>query len=228
MSRRFLWVLPALALSACAPSKDPVARGAARFTSLGCVTCHRVGERGGGQAGPDLTTVGLRQSAAWLDLWLKDPAAWKPGTTMLNFKLKDDVRADLVAYLQSLKGDAYRVKRPWDTTAVKADPLKRGEMIYNRAGCVACHGDRGRGGFPNNNVIGNAVPGLKHARDGFSVPELKERILLGRRPEPADPAGPPPLVAMPAWKDFLTEDEIDALVTYLHSLAPPKADDWAE
>ncbi|MBK9430832.1 MAG: c-type cytochrome [Elusimicrobia bacterium] len=91
--RRALWILIPFALSACAPSKDPAARGAARFAALGCVTCHRVGERGGGQAGPDLTTVGIRHSAAWLDLWLKDPSAWKLGTTMPNLKLKDDVRA---------------------------------------------------------------------------------------------------------------------------------------
>ncbi|MBK6879978.1 MAG: cytochrome c [Elusimicrobia bacterium] len=226
--RRALWILIPFALSACAPSKDPAARGAARFAALGCVTCHRVGERGGGQAGPDLTTVGIRHSAAWLDLWLKDPSAWKLGTTMPNLKLKDDVRADLVAYLQSLNGEPYRATRPWNAPGVKADPRKRGEMIYNRVGCVACHGDRGRGGFPNNNVVGSAVPGLKHARDGFSVPELKERIRLGRRPEPADPTRPPPWVEMPGWKDFLSEDELDALVTYLHSLAPPKADDWAE
>lgn len=223
-----LFLTAAVVLSACAPSKDPVVRGGARFTSLGCVTCHRVGERGGGQAGPDLTAVGLRHSAEWLDLWLKDPPAWKPGTTMQNFKLKDNVRADLVAYLMSLRGETYQQKRPWDGPAVKGDPLKRGEMIYNRAGCVACHGDRGKGGFPNNNVVGNAIPGLKHARDGFTPAELKERILKGRRPEPADPNGPPPLIRMPAWEGFLTEEEIDVLIAYLNSLAPPKADDWAE
>jgi hypothetical protein len=55
-------------------------RGASRFVGLGCVSCHRVGERGGGQAGPDLTTTGLRHSKEWLDLWMKAPKEWKPNT----------------------------------------------------------------------------------------------------------------------------------------------------
>jgi hypothetical protein len=58
-----------LLLAACGKPKDPVARGKAYFVGLGCITCHRVGDRGGGQAGPDLTFVGYRKSPEWMDLW---------------------------------------------------------------------------------------------------------------------------------------------------------------
>ncbi|MBK8576509.1 MAG: cytochrome c [Elusimicrobia bacterium] len=212
--------LSAIVLSACTSASDPVSRGKSRFVGMGCLTCHRVGERGGGQAGPDLTTVGLRHSAQWLDQWMKNPKEWKPDTAMPTYNVGDDVRAELVAYMDTLKGKEYRDHPPWNSGKLKADPEKRGERIYSRTGCGACHGPRGKGGYPNNNVVGHQIPSLALVRDGFTREELKERIAQGRRPEPADPAQPPPLVVMPPWKDFLTEDEMEDLITYLFSLRP--------
>jgi mono/diheme cytochrome c family protein len=226
---RFLcFILVLVSSAACSSAQDPVARGRARFVGLGCSACHRVGGQGGGQVGPDLTTVGLRHSADWLDRWMKDPKGWKPDTTMPAYKLKDEVRAELVAYLLNLTGDAYRQNPPWNAGTLRADPEKRGEMIYNRVGCAACHGPRGAGGFPNNNVVGNKIPSLTFARDGFSREELKDRIALGRRPEPADRSQPAPLIEMPAWGRFLAEDEMKDLISYLYSLrpAPKPGDQW--
>ena len=228
---RKVFLLIALStLAACQRASDPVARGKAYFVGLGCITCHRVGDKGGGQAGPDLTYVGFRKSSEWLDLWLKDPHAWKPGTAMPNFKLKDPVRQDLVAYMVSLKGEQYRQNPPWNAPDLKADPVKRGEVIFNKAGCVGCHGAAGAGGFPNNNVVGGKIPSLTLVADGYSKEELKERIRDGKTSDPADPAAPAPMIKMPAWRDVLQDDELDALVEYLYSLRPaPKAgDDWAE
>jgi mono/diheme cytochrome c family protein len=223
-----LMFILAVFLTACTTAKDPVSRGKARFVGMGCLTCHRVGDQGGGQAGPDLTTVGLRHSKEWLDLWMRAPQEWKPGTTMPNYKIEEDVRADLIAYMMTLKGDDYRNHPPWNSAKLKADPEKRGERIYNRVGCVACHGVRGRGGYPNNNVVGLQIPSLTLVRDGFSHDELKQRIALGRRPEPADSHQPAPLVVMPAWGRYLTEDEMEDLITYLYSLRPADhpVEDW--
>lgn len=219
-----------LLLVACASAKDPVSRGKARFIGMGCVTCHRVGDQGGGQAGPDLTTVGLRHSAEWLDLWMRSPPAWKPDTTMPNFKMTDDVRSEIVAYMETLKGDDYRSRPPWNSAKLRSVPEKRGEVIYTRGGCIACHGARGAGGYPNNNVVGNQIPSLAMVRDGFTRDELKQRIALGRRPEPADPAQPAPLVVMPAWGQYLTEDEMEDLITYLYSLRPAEKpmEEWEQ
>ncbi len=219
-----------LCLVACSSAKDPVSRGKARFIGMGCATCHRVGGQGGGQAGPDLTTVGLRHSAEWLDRWMRSPQEWKPGTSMPNFQMTDAVRGELVAYMGTLQGADYRDRPPWNSAPLKSAPEKRGEMIYNRVGCIACHGARGEGGFPNNNVVGSQIPSLALVRDGFTRDELKQRIALGRRPEPADPAQPAPLVVMPAWGQYLTEDEMEDLVTYLYSLRPAgkPVDDWGQ
>lgn len=204
-------------------------RGRAYFEGLGCITCHRVGNKGGGQTGPDLTTVGLRKTPEWLDLWLKDPAAWKPGTAMPSYKLKDHVRADLVAYLASLKGELYRQSPPWDRAERMADPVKRGEMLFNRLGCVGCHGDSGQGGYTNNNVVGGKIPALTYTADGYSKEELKTLLRHGRVSIPADPAQPAPMLRMPAWGDYLKDDELDALVEYVFSLRPQSTgqDDWS-
>lgn len=227
--KKALLLIPLFILSACGKPKDPVQRGKAYFVGLGCITCHRVGERGGGQAGPDLTFVGFRKSPEWLDLWLKDPQKWKPGTSMPNFKLTDEVRADLVAYMSSLKGDLYKGdKAPWNHPDLKDDAVKRGEVLFNRVGCVGCHGGNGEGGYVNNNVVGGKIPSLTFAADGYSHEEMHERITKGKVSDPADASLPAPLIQMPAWGQVLTPDEIDALVAYVSSLRPSGGDDWSE
>lgn len=229
--RKWLPLVLLFPIAACqkAPA-DPVARGKAYFVGLGCITCHRVGDKGGGQAGPDLTYIGFRKSPEWLDLWLKDPHSWKPGTSMPNFNLKEPVRQAIVAYMSTLKGDLYRQSPPWNEKSLMEDPVKRGEVIFNRVGCVGCHGAAGKGGYPNNNVVGGKIPSLTNVAEGYSKDELKERIRDGKTSDPADPAAPEPMIAMPAWKEVLKDDEIDALADYLYSLrpAPKKGDDWAE
>src|SRR5256885_8831459 len=99
-------VFLALALGGCgkaAPPKPGPEGGKAVFQAVNCKACHRVGSEGTG-SGPDLTMVGFRKSAAWLDAWLKDPQAWRPGTMMPNPRLSDPARKALVDYLSTLKG----------------------------------------------------------------------------------------------------------------------------
>ncbi len=67
-----------------------------------CIACHSVGGSGG-SVGPALDGVGNRLSAAELDRWLADPPSVKPGTAMPNLGLPDATRAELVAWLATLK-----------------------------------------------------------------------------------------------------------------------------
>ncbi len=198
-----------------------IAKGKAQFVGYGCTTCHRIGKEGGA-LGPDLTTIGFRKSPEWLDLWLKNPPEWKKNTLMPNFYLKDQARKDLVDYLSSLKGNLFRKgEAPWNTRELLQDPVKRGETIFLRVGCVGCHGHSGKGGYPNNNVVGNQIPSLKLVADGFSKEELKNKIFKGSKPVPANSSKEAPYIYMPSWGEYLKEDEIDALVEYLYSLRPP-------
>jgi mono/diheme cytochrome c family protein len=221
------WIFPALllALSACsrqAELTDPLARGERDFNGLGCVKCHVVGDKGNAW-GPDLTMLGFRKSSAWIDQWLKDPHAWNPKTVMPNFNLKPETRADLVAYLSAQKGQAWKVK-PWEAPAAAALPAaERGKIIFNSVGCVSCHAKDGYGGYPNNNVAGGLVNSLTKVTEGYSKPELHQKIKGGVIPIPSDSTQPAPMLQMPKWGDQLSEKEIDAVVEYLYTLGPKGA-----
>jgi mono/diheme cytochrome c family protein len=72
--------------------------GKALFMAKGCVVCHThaVGQRGftGIQTniGPDLTQV--KRPAEYIELWLADPALFKPETLMPNLELeKNEIKA---------------------------------------------------------------------------------------------------------------------------------------
>jgi mono/diheme cytochrome c family protein len=193
--------------------------GAELFDAHNCAACHRLGFRGG-EAGPDLTLVGVRHTRAWIETWLLSPRAWHPGTMMPQQGLSKTDRAELATFLSEQKGQAWGGRRPWDGLT----GLAEGEKIYDRAGCIACHGTKGRGGHPNPGALGGVIPALAPLMATFTADELKAKILNGSTPTPAGAA--PAAIAMPAWKGILRPVELDALTTYLLSLAEgqPKTD----
>lgn len=138
---------PADPLNLPAPAGDR-RRGEVLFRSLGCLACHTHAQglpkaeedetdasanegpsHGPFTVGGDLTLVGKKRSAGWLDLWLKEPATLNPAQQMPVFALSDAERSDLAVYLA---GDAPR-----------AAGLKRMEnasdRLYVAARCGACH-----------------------------------------------------------------------------------------
>lgn len=205
----------ALLLAAAALASGP----AALFDAHGCRSCHKVGYKGG-NAGPDLTFVGHRRPAAWLDKWLASPRHFKPDTRMPEQGLPAADRAALAGWLSRQKGSAWGDVEPWDGVA---DPLRKGAMIYARAGCVGCHGPAGRGGHPNPGAHGGIIPALAPLMGTYTAAELKERVKRGVVPEVHD--GPPAEVDMPGWEGLLDESELDALTAYLLSLAQDQPKD---
>ncbi|MEK7232343.1 MAG: c-type cytochrome [Elusimicrobiota bacterium] len=215
-------LLAALFCAACnqTPPAGPAA-GKAYFAMAGCTSCHKVGDTGSA-VGPDLTLVGHRHSAEWLDLFIKDPQAWKPDTLMPKKLMSDEARNALIGYLKELKGqDWTKGARPWDAPSLMKDPVARGRVIYIRAGCVGCHGGDGLGGYPNNNVQGGLIPSLNKAADVFSKAELIAKIKNGvPQSQKVDAKGATPLIRMPAWSGILDDAELDAVSSYLLNLRP--------
>ena len=208
-------------LAACGQNAtEPAARGEAYFSAYGCVKCHAMGDNGG-TYGPNLSFIGFRKSSQWLDMWLKNPHAWRPQTVMPNFHLNDETRGALVAYLSAQQGQAWdKTGRPWNQPEVMGDSAKRGEILFNKAGCVACHSQNGRGGYPNNNVAGNQIPSLSKVYETYTKTELVAKIRAGVTPTPADPNAPAPMLYMPKWGDRLKDEEISAVADFLISLKP--------
>lgn len=196
----------------------PADAGQAYFKALNCRVCHRIGAEGG-LGGPDLTMVGARRSKEFLDTFLKDPQAWKPGTLMPNPRLSDPARAALVGYLSGLKGQPWGGSKPWKDASLKT-PVERGHVLFARAGCIACHGRGGTGGQPNNNVAGGQIPALDKVASTYTKEELVRKITRGSIPAKKDPAGPEPLVRMPAWGETLSAEEISDVADYVLTLKP--------
>ncbi len=227
--RKRPFVILALLLAAACNQVPPTGPGAGAgkvyFAMAGCASCHKIGENGSA-VGNDLTLVGFRHNAEWLDLFIKDPQAWKKDTLMPNKRISEEARKTIVDYLKELKGQDWpKGGRPWDSTSLIKDGVVRGRVIYNRAGCVGCHGTGGAGGYPNNNVKGGLIPALNKVKDGYNKVELIAKIKKGvPQPQRADPKGPAPMIAMPAWGAMLDAQELDALADYLMTLRPGKAE----
>jgi quinol-cytochrome oxidoreductase complex cytochrome b subunit len=82
--------------------------GRALFQSQQCQGCHKIAGKGGDE-GPDLTTVGLRHSPAWLHSYIELPSRFHPETRMPAFgppALTHEEIEELARYLATLRGGA--------------------------------------------------------------------------------------------------------------------------
>lgn len=88
--------------SSSASSSPAALASAPELAKTVCISCHAVGGRGG-VVGPAFDGQGTRRTAEWLEAWLENPQAVKPGTAMPNLNLSETDRAALVAWLSSLQ-----------------------------------------------------------------------------------------------------------------------------
>ncbi|MFQ5627822.1 MAG: c-type cytochrome [bacterium] len=160
-----------------------------------CVTCHTIGESGG-TVGPILNQISNRRTEEWLRTWLTDPNTIKPNTKMPNFRFSNAEIDRIIAFLADMKRSVDGKK----ILAENSDPVKAGEALFNAYDCYACHriGDEGRFVGPNLTWVG-----IRKSRDWEAV-WLK------------DPLAYKPGTFMPNFN--LSEPEINALTTFLHSL----------
>ena len=113
------------------------------------------------------------------------------------------------------------------------DPmLDRGRQVYEKYSCIACHGAGGAGGVHNVNApTGGMINGLRFVAETYTKEDLVKKILEGVPVVPkADPNGPAPPLAMPAYRGVIGYQELQDLTEYLFSLKPPgakkKGDEW--
>lgn len=178
----------------------------------------------------------------WLRRKLAHPRTLNPGvppeqlpqgeeevfpTVMPFFGFADEDIEALTVYLLSLKADNLPASyvRPAAPTPepAYASAVQRGRAVYEKYGCNACHGLGGVGGRRNpNNGLGEEIPSLLYVKAyyGNNVDALKTVIREGRQPSPrADPHRPNPGLYMPAWKDRIADEDLEALIAYLFALS---------
>ena len=189
----------------------------------------------------------------WLMTKLRNPRTLNPGVTpehlppgeeevfpsaMPHFGLSEQEVEALTVYLLGLTTAdppaSYVTPAALEPAPVYASAVEHGKAVFERYGCTACHGLGGVGGRKNwNGGLGEEAPSLMYVKAyyGNNLDALKELIRTGRQPVPrADAHRPQPGLYMPAWKDRISEEDLDALVAYLLSLADrlPAAPDAAQ
>ncbi len=197
----------------------------------------------------DFTYTGLPKDqwtlANWIRLhFLKDPQELVPGdpralhndepvapSGMPFFDLSEADADALTAYVLGLSRSdripvEYLVPSPARPEPAFASSVQRGRHVYEKYGCAACHGPDAKGGIRNYNYENEVEPDLTKTMGTFTREELKKKIaegvpVVGKK----DPQGPTPPLYMPGWKDKIKGQELEDLVTYLHSIAE-KVEEW--
>ncbi|MFI5396103.1 MAG: cytochrome c [Candidatus Binatia bacterium] len=110
---------------------------------------------------------------------------------------------------------------------VEVTPAERGYRVAVRSGCFNCHGPNGTGGVKNPGSKDGEVPGFGGGTPMMwakSEQDLREYILDGA---PARKRADPnyrqqvlsQLLAMPAFRGFVSAHEVDDLIVYLRAVS---------
>jgi mono/diheme cytochrome c family protein len=175
----------------------------------------RIERRGGGTTMmPNLPLT--RDEIGQLIAYLKYTSAmntegWPPKVEVEGFDHRVQLAHGMVAAAQAAPAPA----APTPAAATE-DPAARGAQLVRDNGCVACHA------IDDKRLVGPGWGGLYEAKvslaDGSTLTAddayLRESI---RQPDAKVVAGYPAGV-MPAYGSLLKDDEIDAIVAYLHTL----------
>jgi mono/diheme cytochrome c family protein len=106
------------------------------------------------------------------------------------------------------------LRRPESTPAI------RGRQLAQQLGCFACHGPEGVGGIADPTAPGGEVPDWQYATAKLFVQseqDIRDWILLGAPSREAQRKAIDdydPIVPMPAYREYLTQSQLDDLVAY--------------
>ncbi len=195
-----------------------VASGAHAFLQFACAQCH--GDRGTGgvsadvpalqQLAPNLTVDQLTSIIVHGAGVADNPD--KPFMPVWKGVISTHQISDLVAYMQA----GFPAVEGAQAAVVPADQgdAVAGAFLYQRFGCINCHGPNGLGGVPNPLSPDKSIPPLVGAdfHAEFSDKAITQIIRDG------SVLGKAPIVSMPHWGTILTDQQIAQLVTYIDTL----------
>lgn len=129
---------------ASAPAKTAVpdaTAGASLYGESFCASCHAVqnaaGTLVGGDIGPELTRIGSKAKAEWLQSWLRDPRIYDPDTRMPHYRFNDQQIALLTGFLEA-KTDSDLLANVHLPEATPQQ-VAHGKVLVNEYGCASCH-----------------------------------------------------------------------------------------
>ena len=199
---------------------DKVAFGAHAFVQFACAQCH--GEQGKGGVSPDVPALqGLAQSltVAQLTNIIEHGAGVSTNPTKPFMPIwhgivsKHQINA-LVAYMKAgfpAVDGATSLTVPTGQGGAVA-----GLILYQRYGCINCHGPNGLGGVPNPQSPDTVVPPLsgKDFRAQFNTPQKIADVIRS-----GSVIGKAPIVSMPHWGTILSDQQISELIAYIDNLS---------
>jgi mono/diheme cytochrome c family protein len=197
---------------------EPVALGAHAFNQFACAQCH--GDRGVGGVSPDvpaLQSIAPSLTVAQLTSIIEHGAGVSSNPTRPFMPIWHGIIAkpqisELVAYMKAgfpqVAGASALAVPPDQGDAVA------GQALYQRYGCINCHGPNGLGGVPNPQSPDTTIPPLtgKGFQSEFPPKVMAEIIRSG------SVIGKAPIVSMPHWGTILTDKQIAQLVAYITTL----------
>jgi len=114
-----------------------IRRGRLLVESFNCVACHQsFSPQVVGRVAPDLSSAGNRLRPQWIAEWLADPQAFRHGALMPAFPLNDTERADIAAYLATLKDPN---NKNHEESSKPPSHIEAGHLLFDTIGCAACH-----------------------------------------------------------------------------------------
>lgn len=196
-----------------------VAAGAHDFTQFACAQCH--GERGRGGVSTDvpaLSQVGKELTVAQLTQIInhglgESANPKKPYMPVWGQVISAHQVSDLVAYIRAGLPSVPGTTPPPVITGQGA--AVEGGLLYQRYGCVNCHGPNGLGGVPNPQSPDKAIPALSGA-DFFEEFNTDKKIIDVIRS--GSVLGQAPIVSMPHWGGIIPDSQLQALVAYIKTL----------
>ena len=166
--------------------------GVGYFRKENCASCHSL--EGKPSVGPDLASVPIKKSAAWMIAHFKHPAAMVPGSSMPAIQLSDAQLNALAAFLLKL------TPRNAEALSNAPDFAVQAALLYQAKSCGSCHQANGVG-----MKIGPPLNGLARRRTRTWVAQHF-----------ANPEALSPGSFMPPYR--FSQREMDNLVAYLFTL----------
>lgn len=122
--------------SSLVAEQNSIEQGRFLFAELGCANCHSAGNWNlQSRRGPDLADVGSRVQAGWLYEWLKEPHNYRRSAVMPVCLDTDQQRADVTAFVMSLKKGAVS----GHSNSPTESQIRTGKELFESIGCLKCH-----------------------------------------------------------------------------------------
>lgn len=228
------------------PDYSPGHRGLLAAREAGCFSCH-VQVSGQGALNP-LKTGGRdqvpnpfteRHEIPWIRRWIENGVGNEEQNRRESGAQQRDEALVMPAFGDQLSAEeiddlvSFVALAQYGQTADRIPDLPDGERIARRYACYTCHGELGQGGVANPGALKGYIPGFfgedfrSLTRNG-NRQDIREWILDGHSQyfwnlgiagvRPGRFFGERQVIQMPAFRDFVSEEELEPLTDHLIEL----------